>query len=283
MKQSEKETNNIILFFNRKFSRDDYFFNRIYFDNFDNENDIVKSLEFLKRFLILEGISGYLYIKNEMTTSYLKKQLKNRGFICVDSIYTLESPPSDQNITTTKNLEKKISVTKINNDPILLNTWIRIFCQSFDIKDMEPFIEIVNKNKHRFVFPLANLKNKVKRKKKNKKHKESKEENDNNNNSYNADNDDNDEDDENENDDIPAGVCLLFEKYGCIGLYCLGTLPKFRNRGIAQTILKASLQIAHTMKYNKIFLQTFQNDNYIGFYKKLKFKVIDKRKIFQIN
>ena len=276
LKRSTKETN-IILFFNKKFSRDDYFFNRIYFDNFDNKNDIVKSLGFLKRFLMLEGISGYLYIKNDMTTTYLRKQLKNRGFSCVDSILTLESSPStlssDQNINTIKNLEKKISVTKINDDPILLNAWIRIFCQSFNIKVMEPYSEIVNKNKYRFLFLLASLKNKDKRKKKDKKYKESKE---NNNNSYDADNEDDD-------DDFPAGVCLLFEKYGCLGLYCLGTLPNFRNRGIAQTILKTSLQIAHTMKYNKIFLQTFQNDNYIDFYKKFKFKVIDKRKIFQIN
>lgn len=273
LKQSKEETN-IILFFNRKFSRDDYFFNRIYFDT---NNDIVKYLDFLKRFLILEGISGYLYIKNEMTTRYLRKQLKKRGFICLDSIYTLESPPilppSLQAINTTKNLEKKISVTKINDDPILLNIWTRIFCQSFKIKDMEPFIEIVYKNKERFVFLLAMLKNKDKEK--NKKSKESKE---NNNNSHNPDNN-NDNDDNN----IPAGVCLLFEKYGCLGLYCLGTLPNFRNRGIAQTILKTSLQIAHTIGYDKIFLQTFRNDNYIDFYKKHKFKVIDKRKIFQIN
>ena len=266
LKQSNEETN-IILFFNRKFSRDDYFFNRIYFDN---NNDIVKSLDFLKRFIILEGISGYLYIKNEITTLYLRKQLKQRGFICLDSIYTLESPlipPSSiQAINTTKNLEKKIFVTKINDDPILLNIWTKIFCQSFKIKDMEPFIEIVHKNKQRFVFLLAMLKDKDKEK--NKKSKENKE---NNNDSYNPDN------------NIPAGVGLLFEKYGCLGLYCLGTLPNFRNRGIAQTILKTSLQIAHTMGYDKIFLQTFQNDNYIDFYKKRKFKVIDKRKIFQIN
>ena len=270
LKQSNEETN-IFLFFNRKFSRDDYFFNRIYFDN---NNDIVKSLDFLKRFLMLEGISGYLYIKNEITTSYLRKQLKKKGLICLDSIYTLESPlippPSLQAINTTKNLEKKISVTKINEDPILLNIWTRIFCQSFKIKDMEPFIEIVYKNKQRFVFLLAMLKDKDKEK-----NKKSKENTENNNNSYNPDN--------NDDNNIPAGVCLLFEKYGCLGLYCLGTLPNFRNRGIAQTILKTSLQIAHTMGYDKIFLQTFQNDNYIDFYKKRKFKVIDKRKIFQIN
>ncbi|HET9806391.1 MAG TPA: GNAT family N-acetyltransferase [Nitrososphaeraceae archaeon] len=269
LKQSQNASSSIILFFNRNFSGDDYFFNRIYFDN---ENDIVKSLKFLKRFLTLEGISGYLYIKNEeeeRTSSFLRKQLKKSGFICVDSIYTLESPPPPPSLpppiqaitTTTINLEKKISVTKIVDDPILLNTWTRIFCQSFNIKDQEPFIEIVNKNKQRFVFLLARIRN-------NKEHEEK-----NNNSSYNTDNDDN----------IPAGVCLLFEKYGCLGLYCLGTLPRFRNRGIAQTILKASIQIAHTMKYDKIFLQTFQNDNYIDFYKKLKFKVIYKRKIFQIN
>ncbi len=138
LKQSQNTSSSIILFFNRNFSGDDYFFNRIYFDN---ENDIVKSLKFLKRFLTLEGISGYLYIKNEKTTSsFLRKQLKKSGFICVDSIYTLESPPPSlpspiQVITTTINLEKKISVTKIVDDPILLNTWTRIFCQSFNIKD----------------------------------------------------------------------------------------------------------------------------------------------------
>jgi hypothetical protein len=254
LKQCEKTTIN--LFFNRSFS-DDYFFNRIHFDN---EKDIVKSLKFLKRFLTLEGISGYLHIKNDTS---LRKQIKKSKLIVVDSIYTLESP-TELITNTSITLEKEISVTKINN-PILLNTWTNIFCQSFNIKNQRPFIEIVNNNKQRFVFLLAMLKNKY--------NKNNKNENENRD-TYNGGND---------IDNIPAGVCLLFEKYGCLGLYCLGTLPEFRNRGIAKMILSTSLKIAYTMKYDKIFLQSFQNDNYIHFYKKIKFKVIDKRKIFQIN
>ena len=245
------------LFFNRNFS-DDYFFNRIYFDN---ENDIVKSLIFLKRFLTLEGISGYLHLKND--TNYLRKQFNKSKFIYVDSIYTLESPT--ESITPTSksiDFDKEISVTKIN-DIVLLNKWTNIFCRSFNIKDCCPFMEIVNKNKQKFVFLLAMLKNKNKKENKNE-----------NNDIHNGGID---------NDNIPVGVCLLFEKYGCLGLYCLGTLPEFRSRGIAKMIVNTSLQIAYTMKYDKIFLQTFQNDNYIDFYKKFKFKVIDKRKIFQIN
>jgi N-acetylglutamate synthase-like GNAT family acetyltransferase len=252
LRHSENTT--LKLFFNRNFN-DDYFFNRIYFDN---EKDIVKSLKFLKKFLTLEGISGYLHLKND--TSYLRKQFKKNKFICIDSIYILESP-TELVTTTSLNLKKEISVTKIN-DTVLLKTWTSIFCQSFNIKDHGPFMEIANKNKQKFVFLLAMLKNMHKKKKKNE-----------NNCNYNGGNN---------NDIIPAGVCLLYEKYGCLGLYCLGTLPEFRRRGIAQMILKTSLQIAHTMKYDKIFLQTFQNDNYIDFYKKFNFKVIDKRKIFQI-
>jgi N-acetylglutamate synthase-like GNAT family acetyltransferase len=250
------ENTNINLFFNRNFS-DDYFFNRIYFDN---ENDIVISLKFLKKFLTLEGISGYLHLKND--TCYLKKQFKKNKVIFVDSIYTLESP-TELITTTSLNLEKEISVTKIN-DTVLLKTWTSIFCQSFNIKDHGPFMEIINKNKQKFVFLLAMLKNRYKKKKKNE-----------NISTYNRGNN-------NDNDNIPAGVCLLYENSGCLGLYCLGTLPEFRSRGIAQMILKTSLQIAYTLKYDKIFLQTFQNDNYVDFYKKFKFKVIDKRKIFQI-
>ncbi|MFB5598893.1 MAG: hypothetical protein ACE5SW_01515 [Nitrososphaeraceae archaeon] len=30
-----------------------------------------------------------------------------------------------------------------------------------------------------------------------------------------------------------VGCGLLFESNGCIGLYCLGTHPKYRNKGIA--------------------------------------------------
>ena len=258
MKQCENTSIN--LFFNRNFS-DDYFFNRIYFDN---ENDILKSLIFLKSFLTLEGISGYLHLKNE--TNYLRKQFKKSNFIYVDSIYTLESP-TELITPTSIDTEKEISVTKIN-DTVLLNKWTNIFCKSFNIKDHCPFMEIVNKNKQKFVFLLATLKNKNKSKSKSKENKNE------NNDIHNVGID---------NDNIPVGVCLLFEKYGCLGLYCLGTLPEYRNRGIAKTIVKTSLQIAYTMKYDKIFLQTFQNDNYIDFYKKLKFKVIDKRKIFQIN
>ena len=245
---NQSKNTTIKLFFNKKFS-DDYFFNRIHCDK---ENDIFEDIKFLKEFLTLKGIPGYLYLKTEIED--LGKQCNtNNSLNWIDSIFTLESSPIESKSFTTMNLNKKITVIKINDDPLLINKWIAIFCQSYNIKDRLPFIEILYRNREKFVFLLAIFRE-----------------------------NDNDDDDDN-NNNIPVGGCLLFEKWDCLGLYCLGTLPEYRNKGIAKMIIKTSLKIAHTMKHEKIFLHTFQNDNYIEIYKKFDFKVIDKRKIFQIN
>jgi hypothetical protein len=239
---NQSNNNTIKIFFNKQFS-DDYFFNRIHCDK---ENDIFKAIKFLKEFLTLNEIPGYLYLKTEAED--LRNQCKTNSVNWIDSIYTLESSPIESKSFTSMNLNKEITVIKIN-DPLLINKWVAIFCQSFNIKDRLPFIEILNKNREKFIFLLAILR-------------------------------------ENDNDDdynIPVGGCLLFEKWDCLGLYCLGTSPEFRNKGIAKMIINTSLKIAHTMKHEKIFLHTFQNTNYIEIYKKFDFKVIDKRKIFQIN
>jgi hypothetical protein len=203
----------------------------------------------LKEFLTLNEIPGYLYLKKTEADD-LRNQCKTNSVNWIDSIYTLESSPIESKSFTSMNLNKEITVIKIN-DPLLINKWVAIFCQSFNIKDRLPFIEILNKNREKFIFLLAILRE-----------------------------NDNDDDD---NNNIPVGGCLLFEKWDCLGLYCLGTSPEFRNKGIAKMIINTSLKIAHTMKHEKIFLHTFQNTNYIEIYKKFDFKVIDKRKIFQIN
>ena len=256
LSKSTNTNTSIKIFFNKNFS-DDYFFNRIFFDN---ENDILESLKFLKKFLTLNRISAYIHLQTD--SEYLRKQFKQNNFNWIDSIYTLESAPIKQNTFNSITLKKDVSVIKIN-DPMLINQWTVIFCRSFNIRDYSPFIEVLNKNKERFIFLLAYI----------------------NNNSKIKINDNSKCPLENNIDNmyIPVGGCILFEQGGCLGLYCLGTLPEFRNKGIAKMIIRTSLKLAYTMNYQNLFLNTLKNDNYLEIYKKFSFSIIDERKIFQIN
>jgi len=62
---------------------------------------------------------------------------------------------------------------------------------------------------------------------------------------------------------VPAACALLSYHSKTMGLYCTGTLPEFRGKGLAQELLRFSIATAWT-KWIRIFLvQTFiMNDGH---------------------
>lgn len=82
---------------------------------------------------------------------------------------------------------------------------------------------------------------------------------------------------------IPLGCCALFEKNGGMGLYCLGTLPEHRHKGIATALIKECLDISRQNGYDCIFIQTLADEGLEKFYLGLGFTQVYEKVIFLLN
>jgi ribosomal protein S18 acetylase RimI-like enzyme len=79
-----------------------------------------------------------------------------------------------------------------------------------------------------------------------------------------------------------GGCAALYANHGVMGLYCLGTISKFRGLGLARRMVGLSLEIAQQHGINPLFLQTFTNDGLLLFYKKLGFRIVYKKKVYAL-
>lgn len=68
-----------------------------------------------------------------------------------------------------------------------------------------------------------------------------------------------------------AGVSALYRTPGCLGLYCLGTLPKYRGRGVARSLLGAAQGIA-AREGRRLVLQSLLSEETHPFYTRLGFR-----------
>ncbi len=62
-----------------------------------------------------------------------------------------------------------------------------------------------------------------------------------------------------------AGVVATFQSGGLVGVYCVGTLPKFRRMGVASALLEAANGLARSSG-SRLILQTLISDSAEDFY-----------------
>lgn len=77
-----------------------------------------------------------------------------------------------------------------------------------------------------------------------------------------------------------AGVMALFKTPGILGLYCLGTLPEHRGRGIATGLIARAKHIAHK-EHRRLVLQTLMSDGATGLYRRRGFAEIYSKLILE--
>jgi GNAT superfamily N-acetyltransferase len=144
---------------------------------------------------------------------------------------------------TTNSIEydnNTIDITKIDIDSIPI--WVNVFCQAFDIQNWKNEVQrIIQSHFKELILLVSYLKNKS---------------------------------------NIPVGCTALFHRCCLIGLYCLGTVSGFRGQGVATKMVKVALEIAQQSGLDFIFLQAFANEGIIGFYNKLGFQTIYKKKVY---
>jgi N-acetylglutamate synthase-like GNAT family acetyltransferase len=83
-------------------------------------------------------------------------------------------------------------------------------------------------------------------------------------------------------DKTPAGCAALFSTEKLMGLYCLGTLPQFRARGVASRLVRHSMRIAEAHGTD-LFLQTLSSHRLACFYSRLGFRSHYRKKILTVS
>jgi ribosomal protein S18 acetylase RimI-like enzyme len=80
-----------------------------------------------------------------------------------------------------------------------------------------------------------------------------------------------------------SSCVALYEKNSILGLYCLGTIPEFRNRGIARSLINYALNQVRDKNLDFLMLETYERDNLLEFYSKLGFEQIYEKKVYTIS
>ena len=81
-------------------------------------------------------------------------------------------------------------------------------------------------------------------------------------------------------DSEPVGCLLTYlEPKGCLGIYCVGTVPEARRQGVAIGLLQFSEQIASLDGASLLTLQTLTSDHVAPMYKKIGYKTEFERDI----
>ncbi len=79
-----------------------------------------------------------------------------------------------------------------------------------------------------------------------------------------------------------ASCVALYEKNSVLGLYCLGTVPEKRRKGLAKLLISYALNQVKTKKLDFLMLETYQRDALLEFYLKLGFEKVYEKKIYTI-
>ncbi len=79
-----------------------------------------------------------------------------------------------------------------------------------------------------------------------------------------------------------ASCVALYEKNAILGLYCLGTIPEKRKKGLARSLINYALNQVREKKLEFLMLETYERDRLLEFYSKLGFEKVYEKKIYII-
>ena len=82
--------------------------------------------------------------------------------------------------------------------------------------------------------------------------------------------------------DYNSSCVALYEKNSILGLYCLGTIPEYRKKGLAKSLIDYALSQVSKKNLDFLMLETYARDNLLKFYSNLGFEQIYEKKIYTI-
>ena len=86
------------------------------------------------------------------------------------------------------------------------------------------------------------------------------------------------------NSELAASGCMLLHKIpnDFLGIYCVGTLPQSRHRGIANSMMRKAEDIAAKIGCEYLTLQTLASDGVTPLYQNLGFEIDFERTVLQL-
>lgn len=83
-------------------------------------------------------------------------------------------------------------------------------------------------------------------------------------------------------DESQSSCVALYESESVLGLYCLGTVPRKRNRGTASLLIDFALYETNSRRLEFLMLETYEKDNLLEFYSKLGFQKVYHKTVYTI-
>ncbi len=83
-------------------------------------------------------------------------------------------------------------------------------------------------------------------------------------------------------DESGSSCMALYQKNSIMGLYCLGTVPGMRNKGLATSLIDFAIHEVNQKKLEFLMLETYEKDNLLAFYTKLGFEKLYQKKVYTI-
>jgi hypothetical protein len=82
--------------------------------------------------------------------------------------------------------------------------------------------------------------------------------------------------------DYNVSCVALYEKNSILGLYCLGTIPEYRKKGFAKSLIDYALNQVSKKNLDFLMLETYARDGLLKFYSTLGFEQIYEKKVYTI-
>lgn len=229
------------IFINKNFPGD-YFFNKTKI--ISPRLDISLLISEAKRIFFFNKLDCFFHIPDDplyYDTHYL---LELQHFSYIDSMLVfsvnLEAQPPEYNKA---NYDPNVSQMTAT-DASLIHTWVDLYCKSFEIENWkQPIHDLIMSRHLDFELIISKVKS---------------------------------------NSVFVPAACALLYYYNkkTMGLYCLGTLPEFRRKGLAMQIVESSINRARTKRMKLFFVQTFLNDGFANMYNKAGLRLEYRKRIY---
>ena len=221
----------------------DYFFNKTkILSPCSNTHLLIREA---KRIFFSNNLDCFIHSHEGLEFENTNNILEEAGFSCVDTMLIFSTGQDTLHITESKSRYETDLVQIATVDKESVSIWVDVFCKAFNAEDWYSQIyNVTATNYSRFNLQLLMIRS--------------------------------------DTVFVPAACTLLFCHKKVLGLYCLGTLPKFRRKGLASQILKSSILMARDKGMKLFFAQSFMNDGYATMYNKAGLDMEYKRRIYAL-
>ncbi|HET9357447.1 MAG TPA: GNAT family N-acetyltransferase, partial [Nitrososphaeraceae archaeon] len=198
-----------------------------------------------KRIFFSNKLDCFIHSHEGLEFENTNNILEDAGFSCVDTMLIFSTGQDTLHITESKSRYETDLVQILTVDKESVSIWVDVFCKAFNAEDWYSQIyNVTATNYSRFNLQLLMIRS--------------------------------------DSVFVPAACTLLFCHKKVLGLYCLGTLPKFRRKGLASQILKSSILTARDKGMKLFFAQSFMNDGYATMYNKAGLDMEYKRRVYAL-